>query len=66
MTCGVGCRCSWDLVLLVLLVLLWLRRRAAAVAPIRLLAWDPPCALGADLKIAKKKEMDDDPRTGEQ
>ena len=49
-----------------LLVLLWLRRRAAAVAPIRLLAWDPPCALGADLKIAKKKEMDDDPRTGEQ
>jgi len=34
--------------------LLWLWCRPAAVAPIRLLAWEPPYAVGAALKKAKK------------
>ena len=33
--------------------LLWLWRRPAAVAPIRLLAWEPPYAVGAALKRQK-------------
>jgi len=36
MSCGVGHRCSSDL------VLLWLWCRPAATAPIRPLAWEPP------------------------
>ena len=46
---GVGGRRGSDL------VLLWLWCRPAAVAPIRPLAWEPPCAAGATLKKKKKK-----------
>ena len=49
MSCGVGCRCGLDLVLLCL----WCR--LAAVAPIRPLAWDPPYAAGVALKGQKTK-----------
>ena len=38
------------------LPLLWLWHRLAAVTPIRLLAWELPCALGAALKRQKKKK----------
>ena len=36
--------------------LLWLWGRPAAIALIRPLAWDPPCALGAALENTKKKK----------
>ena len=48
MSCSVGCRCSSDP------LLLWLRCRPAATAPIRLLAWESPYAVGAAQEIAKK------------
>ena len=48
MSCGIGCRCSSDL------VLLWLWHRLAAVALIGSLAWEPPHATGVALK---KKKM---------
>ena len=44
MSCGVGRRRGSDL------ALLWLWYRPAAAAPIRPLAWEPPCTLGAALK----------------
>ena len=50
MSCGVGCRCILDP------VLLWLWCRPAAVAPIGPLAWEPLYAMGAALKMQKKKE----------
>ena len=50
MSCGVGHRRGSGL------VLLWLWCRLAAVAPIGPLAWEPPCAAGADLKRQKKKK----------
>ena len=50
LSCGVGCRCGSDS------ELLWLWRRLAATAPIRSLAREPPCAMGAALKIQKKKK----------
>ena len=37
-------------------VLLWLWRRLAVTAPIRLLAWEPPCAAGAALKKEKRQK----------
>ena len=37
------------------LALLWLWCRPAAVALIRPLAWEPPCAVGAALKSKKRK-----------
>ena len=37
------------------LVLLWLWRRPAASAPIRLLAWEPPYAVGVALKKQQTK-----------
>ena len=46
-SCGVGHRCSLDL------VLLW--RRPAATAPIRRLTWELPCAMHVALKRLKKK-----------
>ena len=49
MSCGVGCRRGSDL------VLLWLWRRLVAIAPIRPLALEPPCAAGAALKRQKTK-----------
>ena len=48
--CGVGSRCSSDL------VFLWLWLRPAAAAPIRPLAWESLYAAGAVLKIKKKKK----------
>ena len=44
MSYSVGCRCGSDL------ALLWLWCRPAATAPIRLLAWEPLCAMGTALK----------------
>ena len=49
MSCGVGCRCGLDL------VLLWLWCRQAATALIESLGWEPPCAVGAAPKRTKKK-----------
>ena len=50
MSCGVGCRRGLDL------VLLWLWSRPAATALIRPLAWEPPCAAGAALEMAKRQK----------
>ena len=50
MSCGVGRRCDLDL------VLQWLWRRPASLAPVRPLAWDPPYAVSAALKKTKKKK----------
>ena len=47
MSCGVGFSGSDP-------ALLWLWRRPAATAPIRPLAWEPPCAMGAVLEKAKR------------
>ena len=49
MSCGVGCRCGSDL------LLLWLWRKLAATALIRPLAWEPPYASGAALKKDKRQ-----------
>ena len=48
MSCGVGCRCALDL------VWLWLWYKPEVVSPIRLLAWEPPYAMGGTLKRQKK------------
>ena len=50
MGCGVGHRCGSDP------KLLWLWRRLEATAPIQPLAWEPPCATGADLEKTKRKK----------
>ena len=50
MSYGIGCRHGSDL------VLLWLWYRLAAVAPIQLLAWEPPYATGVAIKSKKEKE----------
>ena len=50
-SCGVGGRRSWDL------VLLWLWHRPAAIAPIRPLAWEPPYAMGVVLKRPPQKKI---------
>ena len=63
MSCGIGRRCSSDP------ELLWLWHRPVATAPIRPLAWEPPCATGAALektkKKKKKKKKDTPARNGE-
>ena len=48
--------------------LLWLWRRLAAVARIRLLAWEPPYDAGVGLKRQKKRWRFDDskPEIGDQ
>ena len=51
MSCGVGGRHS------LVLTLLWLWCRPAAVAPIGPLAWELPCAMGAALKGKKTKKI---------
>ena len=48
MSCGVGRRCSSDL------VLLWLWHRPATIAPMRPLAWESPYATDAALKEKTK------------
>ena len=50
-SCGVGGRCGSDP------VLLWLWRRQEAVAPIGLLAWEPPYAAGAALKKRSENNL---------
>ena len=50
MSCGVGGRCSLDL------ILLWLWRRPVATALIQPLAWAPPYAAGVTLKSQKRKK----------
>ena len=52
MSCGVGCRRGSDPALLNL----W--GRPAAIAPIRPLAWEPPCAVGAAVKRRRRKKTD--------
>ena len=49
MSCGVGCRCGLDL------VLLWLWCRPAAIIPIGPLAWEPPYAMGAAPEKTKRQ-----------
>ena len=51
LSCGVGRRFGSDP------TLLWLWRRLAAVALIGSLAWEPPYAVGAALKIQKAKKV---------
>ena len=53
MNCGVGRSHGLDP------ALLWLWYGLAAVAPIRPLAWEPPCAKGAALKRQKTKKKND-------
>ena len=48
--CGVACRHGLDL------ALLWLWHRLEAAAPIGLLAWEPPYAMGLALEKSKKKK----------
>ena len=50
MSCGVGHRCSSDL------VLLWLWWRPAAVAPIGPLTWEPPHVVGGGRGPKKEKK----------
>ena len=50
MNCGVGHRRGSDP------ALLWLWHRPEATAPIRPLAWEPPCAIGVALEKDKKTE----------
>ena len=50
MSCGVGCGCGLDP------VLLWLWRRPVAIALIGPLAWEPPYAKDVVLKRQKKKK----------
>ena len=52
MSCGIGRRCGSDP------TWLWLWYRQAATAPMRSLAWEPPCATGAALEKTKKKNWE--------
>ena len=52
MSCDVGCRWGSDP------ALLWLWCRPAAIAPIRLLAWEPPYAVDVALKSKKNKKTE--------
>ena len=54
MNCGIGQRCSSDLVLV---LLLWLWHRLAAVALIQPLIWELPYAPGCGPKKQKKRKV---------
>ena len=54
MSCTVGRRCGSDP------ALLWLRRRLAATAPIRPLAWELPYVSSAAQKYKKKKKGEEE------
>ena len=58
MSCGVGCRCGSDP------VLLWLWRRPAAAALIGPLAWEPPVAQEME-KRQKRKEKGEKSKVSE-
>ena len=45
------------------LALLWLWHRLVSTAPIRPVAWDPPCAMGVALKTKTKKTQNRCERT---
>ena len=51
MSCGIGRRHSLNL------ALLWLWCRPVAIAPIQLLAWEPPYTASAALKKKKYSEI---------
>ena len=51
MSCGVGCRHSSNLALL----MLWLWHKPSAVVPVRPLAWEAPDATG--VTVNKQKEQ---------
>ena len=51
MSCGVGHRRGSDP------ELLWLWRRPAGTAPIQLLAWEPPYAVGVVLKKKRERQI---------
>ena len=55
MSCGVGCRRSWDP------TLLWLWCRPAAMALMRPLAWEPPYTAGAAQEMAKRQNKTKQP-----
>ena len=55
MSCGAGCRCGSDL------VLLWLWCRPAATTLIQPLAWEPPYAAGVALEKAKRQQQKNSP-----
>ena len=55
MSSGVGRKCSSDL------ALLWLWHRLAAIAQIRLLAWEPLYAAGTALKRQTNKQKQKKP-----
>ena len=50
MSCGVGCRCGWDP------VLLWLWCRPPVTATFSPLAWEPPYDRGAALGKSKRQK----------
>ena len=50
MSCGTGRRRGSDL------VLLWLWRKPAPIAPVQPLAWEPPCAADAALRSKTKQK----------
>ena len=50
MSCGAVCRLGSDP------TLLWLWRGPAATAPIRPLAWEPPCAVRAAQEMPKRHQ----------
>ena len=54
MSCGVGCSCSSEP------LLLWLWHRPAATAPIRPLDWEPPYTAGVALEKTKKNMNKED------
>ena len=54
MSYGVGYRQGLDP------ALLWLWHRPVAIAPIRPLAWEPPCAIAVGLKRQKHKKEEED------
>ena len=51
MSCGAVHRLGWDS------ALLWLRCRPASTAPIQLLAWEPPYAVGVALKKKRERQI---------
>ena len=51
MSCGVGCGCGLDS------VLLWLWHRPAAASLIQPLAWEPPYASGAAQEMAERQKQ---------
>ena len=60
MSCGVGRRCGLDP------ELLWLWCRQVATAPIRLLAWESPYAVGSSPRKGKKTKKQTKPECGKQ